>query len=201
MRAAFAPDGPPKYERQPAGPAVDAFEDTILEQLESVPTMPATVIAERVEWARGITVFRERVAELRPAYLRVDSASGTSYAAGDHNRATLAGIRRPCLVTDTLVATRLPELRRQCRRVARRIVPLNDDYAGRASAGERPTPSRRCSQVHRLGAEILAPIVRATSEALRTSCLVRSREEGQELCRQKLRLLLGDPVAGVWNNQ
>jgi hypothetical protein len=29
--------------------------------------MPATVIAERVGWTRGITVFKERVAELPPA--------------------------------------------------------------------------------------------------------------------------------------
>jgi hypothetical protein len=48
---------------------VDAFEDAIRAQLELVPTMPATVIAERVGWTRGITVFKERVAELRPAYL------------------------------------------------------------------------------------------------------------------------------------
>jgi len=33
--------------RTPAGPAVDAFETRIREQLKAVPTMPATVIAER----------------------------------------------------------------------------------------------------------------------------------------------------------
>ena len=48
VRAAMASDAPPKYERKPAGSAVDAFEDAIREQLELVPTMPATVIAERV---------------------------------------------------------------------------------------------------------------------------------------------------------
>ena len=69
VRAAIASDAPPKYERKPAGSAVDAFEDAIREQLDLVPTMPATVIAERVGWTRGITVFKERVAELRPAYL------------------------------------------------------------------------------------------------------------------------------------
>jgi hypothetical protein len=30
--------------------------------------MPATVVAERIGWARGITILRERVAELRPLY-------------------------------------------------------------------------------------------------------------------------------------
>ncbi len=47
VRAALACDGPPKYERKPAGSAVDAFEDAIRAQLTQVPTMPATVIAER----------------------------------------------------------------------------------------------------------------------------------------------------------
>ncbi len=83
VRAAIASDAPPRYERKPAGSAVDAFEDAIREQLSLVPTMPATVIAERVGWTRGITVFKERVAELRPAYLPVDPASRTSYVAGD----------------------------------------------------------------------------------------------------------------------
>jgi hypothetical protein len=38
---------------------VDAFEDAIRAQLSDVPTMPATVIAERVGWTRGMTVFKE----------------------------------------------------------------------------------------------------------------------------------------------
>jgi transposase len=83
VRAAIASDAPPRYERRPAGSAVDAFEDSIREQLRAVPTMPATVIAERVGWTRGITVFKERVAELRPAYLPPDPASRTTYGAGD----------------------------------------------------------------------------------------------------------------------
>ena len=83
VRAVVDSDGPPKYQRRPAGSAVDAFEAAIRTQLDLVPTMPATVIAERVGWTRGITVFKERVAELRPAYLPVDPASRTSYLAGD----------------------------------------------------------------------------------------------------------------------
>ena len=83
VRAALASDGPPKYEREPAGSAVDAFEDAIRAQLGAVPTMPATVIAERVGWTRGLTVFKERVRELRPAYLPPDPAGRTTYDAGD----------------------------------------------------------------------------------------------------------------------
>ena len=45
--------------------------------------MPSTVIAERIGWTRGITILKERVAELRPAYLPPDPASRTAYAAGE----------------------------------------------------------------------------------------------------------------------
>ena len=83
VRAALASDGPPKYEREPAGSAVDGFEVAIRAQLGAVPTMPATVIAERVGWTRGLTVFKERVRELRPAYLPPDPAGRTTYDAGD----------------------------------------------------------------------------------------------------------------------
>lgn len=83
VRAALADDAPPKYERKPMGSAVDAFEDAIRAQLKEVPTMPATVIAERVGWTRGMTVFKERVRELRPAYLPPDPAGRTTYDAGD----------------------------------------------------------------------------------------------------------------------
>ena len=37
----------------PAGSIVDAVEPRIRELLRAFPTMPATVIAERIGWARG----------------------------------------------------------------------------------------------------------------------------------------------------
>jgi transposase len=83
VRAAIASDGPPRYERRSAGSAVDAFEPRIREQLRACPTMPATVIAERIGWDRGLTVLKDRVRELRPAYLPPDPASRTAYAAGE----------------------------------------------------------------------------------------------------------------------
>jgi transposase len=83
VRAAIARDAPPKYERKPAGSIVDEVEPRIRELLKAYPTMPATVIAERVGWTRGITVFKDRVAELRPVYLPPDPASRTAYAAGE----------------------------------------------------------------------------------------------------------------------
>ena len=48
VRAALASDAPPRYRRKLASSAVDAFEPRIRELLAAYPTMPATVIAERV---------------------------------------------------------------------------------------------------------------------------------------------------------
>jgi hypothetical protein len=45
--------------------------------------MPATVIAERIGWPHGITVLKDRVAQLRPVYLPPDPASRTGYVAGE----------------------------------------------------------------------------------------------------------------------
>ena len=83
VRAALASDAPPKYQREPAGSSVDQFEPRIRELLMAYPTMPATVIAERVGWTRGMTVFKERIAQLRPAYLPPDPVGRTEYVAGD----------------------------------------------------------------------------------------------------------------------
>ena len=83
VRAALASDAPPRYRREPAGSIVDAVEPRIRELLAAYPTMPATVIAERIGWTRSIRVLSARVAELRPAYLPPDPASRTSYAPGE----------------------------------------------------------------------------------------------------------------------
>ena len=83
VRAAIASDRPPKYQRPRKGSIVDAVEPRIRELLRAYPTMPATVIAERIGWDRSVRVLRDRVAELRPAYLPQDPASRTAYAAGE----------------------------------------------------------------------------------------------------------------------
>lgn len=83
VRAALVSEGPPRYERSRAVSVVDEVEPRIRELLTAWPTMPATVIAERIGWSRGITVLKERVAELRLAYLPPDPASRTSYLGGE----------------------------------------------------------------------------------------------------------------------
>jgi transposase len=83
VRRALRSGEPPKYERQGPGSAVDAAEPRIRLLLKDYPTIPATVIAERIGWANSITVLRDRVRELRPVYLPVDPASRTAYDPGE----------------------------------------------------------------------------------------------------------------------
>lgn len=58
---------------------MDEFEPPIRELLRAFPTMPATVIAERIGWPFGIRTLSGRVAELRPAYLPPDPAGRTGF--------------------------------------------------------------------------------------------------------------------------
>jgi transposase len=83
VRKALRDDRPPRYERTAAGSLVDAVEPRIRELLRVTPTMPATVIAERIGWEHSIRTLRTRVSELRPVYLPPDPASRTVYEAGE----------------------------------------------------------------------------------------------------------------------
>jgi transposase len=95
---------------------VDEFEPRIRELLAAFPTMPATVIAERVGWTRGKTVFAERVRELRPVYLPPDPAGRTSYVAGEIAQCDLwfPDITLPVGYGQTRTATQLPVLTMVC---------------------------------------------------------------------------------------
>jgi len=83
VRNALAADQPPAYRRRSRGSVVDAVEPRIRELLQACPTMPATVIAERIEWRYSIRTLSGRVAELRPIYVPPDPASRTTYLAGE----------------------------------------------------------------------------------------------------------------------
>jgi transposase len=83
VREALRSEGPPRYERVSRGSAVDGFEPEILRLLKEFPDMPATVIAERVGWDRGITVLRDRVSELRPLFVPPDPCQRTTYQPGE----------------------------------------------------------------------------------------------------------------------
>lgn len=83
VRRALSADGPPKYVRPPRGSTVDAVEPQIRALLGEWPTMPATVIAERIGWDRSLTVLKDRVRQLRPLFVPPDPASRTTYAPGE----------------------------------------------------------------------------------------------------------------------
>lgn len=80
---ALASERPPKYERSTVSTSFTPFEEGVRALLAEHPEMPATVIAERVEWAGSITWFRENVRRLRPEHRPVDPADRLSWAAGD----------------------------------------------------------------------------------------------------------------------
>lgn len=83
VRRALAADEPPRYRRAAEGSIVDAVEPEIRRLLEQWPTMPTTVIAERIGWSRSMTVLKDRVRELRPLFVPPDPASLTDYAPGE----------------------------------------------------------------------------------------------------------------------
>lgn len=83
VREALRSEAPPRYQRPAAGSRVDAFDAQIRDLLREFPTMPATVIAERIGWPHGITVLRQRVSELRPLFVPPDPAQRTSYRPGE----------------------------------------------------------------------------------------------------------------------
>jgi transposase len=83
VRRAVRSHDAPRYERMRKPSVVDPFVPRIHELLKATPTMPATVIAERIGWERGITILKERVAEIRPLYRPPKPYQRTSYEPGE----------------------------------------------------------------------------------------------------------------------
>lgn len=83
VRAALRAEGPPRYKRAAKGSIVDEVEPQVLALLREFPAMPATVIAERIDWQRSIRVLRNRVAELRPLFVLPDPCQRTTYFPGE----------------------------------------------------------------------------------------------------------------------
>jgi transposase len=112
VKRALAAEGPPRYQRPARGSIVDAVEPQIRELLRAWPSMPATVVAERIGWQRSIRVLRDRVSALRPAYLPADPAGRTAYQAGELAQCDLwfPPVTVPVGFGHTRSATRLPVL-------------------------------------------------------------------------------------------
>jgi transposase len=71
---ALAVDRSPSYQREPTGSSFDAFASQVRVLLAATPTMPAATAAERVGWSGSSSLFRAKVAELRPEYRVPDPA-------------------------------------------------------------------------------------------------------------------------------
>jgi transposase len=112
VKKALTSVGPPAYARVERGSIVDAVEPQLRELLRAWPTMPATVIAERIGWDRSLTVLKDRVRELRPVYLPPDPASRTAYGAGEVAQCDLwfPDISLPVGFGQTRTAKQLPVL-------------------------------------------------------------------------------------------
>jgi len=71
---ALAEDRLPTYQREPSGSSFDAFAAQVRVLLAATPTMPASTVAERVGWSGSPSLFRAKVAEIRPEYKVPDPA-------------------------------------------------------------------------------------------------------------------------------
>ncbi|WP_396909195.1 IS21 family transposase [Mycolicibacterium sp.] len=81
---ALQADGPPRYERAPVlGSAWAQIEPAVRALLAEFPTMPATVIAERVGWAGGHSWFAENVTKIRPEYAPPDPCDRLVHLPGE----------------------------------------------------------------------------------------------------------------------
>ena len=80
---AVASVDPPEYSRSPVVTSFDPFEQQVRQLLKGTPSMPATVLAERVGWAGSATWFRQNVAVIRPDYAPTDPADRIVYHPGD----------------------------------------------------------------------------------------------------------------------
>lgn len=79
---AIASDRPPKYERAGRGSVADAYEPAIRALLGSWPRMPATVIAQRIDWPYSISPLKKWLSRVRPEYVGVDPADRLVFAPG-----------------------------------------------------------------------------------------------------------------------
>ncbi len=80
---AVASAGPPGYSRPAVETSFGPFEVRVRGLLAATPSMPATVLAERVGWTGSATWFRQNVALIRPDYAPTDPADRIVYHPGD----------------------------------------------------------------------------------------------------------------------
>ena len=81
---ALSLEAPPRYERAPVTTSAwTQIELAVRVLLGQYPTMPATVIAQRVGWAGGHSWFAENVARIRPEYAPADPCDRVVHLPGE----------------------------------------------------------------------------------------------------------------------
>ncbi|WP_220183419.1 IS21 family transposase [Kocuria rosea] len=80
---AVAASRPPRYERSAGPNAFTDVEPVVRALLAEHPSMPATVLAERMGWSGSITWFRDNLRAIRSEYAPPDPADRLSYRPGD----------------------------------------------------------------------------------------------------------------------
>ena len=80
---AIASVDPPEYSRAAVATSFEPFVVQVRQLLKATPSMPATVLAERVGWVGSATWFRQNVAMIRPDYAPTDPADRIVYHPGD----------------------------------------------------------------------------------------------------------------------
>ena len=84
VERALASDAPPVYKKRASSEtSFTPFESRVRALLEQSPTLPATVIAQRVGWCGSITWFRDNVRRIRPDYQQADPVDTLIHRPGE----------------------------------------------------------------------------------------------------------------------
>ena len=76
----------PRYERGPVPSKLDEFVESIAAMLDEDEEVAATVVLDRLRrqgYAGGITILKEHLAKVRPAYVAARSFQRTTYLPGE----------------------------------------------------------------------------------------------------------------------
>lgn len=86
VRRLLATTEPPRYERSVLPSLLDPFKEQIASMLDQDAKVPATVIIQRLRrdgFAGGITILKDHLAKVRPAFVAAKSYQRTSYLPGE----------------------------------------------------------------------------------------------------------------------
>ena len=82
VERALEADRLPKYRRPAVGSSFDAFAPQVRALLAVTSTMLASTLAEGVGWSGSASVFRDKVAGIRPEYVPSDPADRLVHVPG-----------------------------------------------------------------------------------------------------------------------